>query len=237
MRISVFISLLISLLLTSCSSKFGHSVNLKVMPIGDSRVQGARPNYESYRYELWKNLTANKWNVDFIGPFSDDAVYPSYMNKEFDSDHSGVAGYTSQDILKNIDHYVSTSGKPDLALLGIGINDILQGVPVSDVVSNVEKIINHLQSENESIIIFLERVTPGHSRAMSPYLIDELQELNARIVGIVERQTTIPSRIIAVDIESDWNDSYMADALHFNKVGAKEIADRYYLAIEKHVPH
>ena len=36
------------------------SIN-KILPLGASRVEGARPNYESYRYELWKDLKENYW--------------------------------------------------------------------------------------------------------------------------------------------------------------------------------
>jgi hypothetical protein len=31
----------------------------KILPLGASRVEGAKPLYESYRYELWKDLKEN----------------------------------------------------------------------------------------------------------------------------------------------------------------------------------
>ena len=46
------------------------SIN-KIMPLGASRVEGARPQYESFRYELWKDLKENDWKFDFIGTQSD----------------------------------------------------------------------------------------------------------------------------------------------------------------------
>ena len=33
---------------------------LSILPLGDSRVEGLRLEFESYRYELWKNLVARK---------------------------------------------------------------------------------------------------------------------------------------------------------------------------------
>lgn len=36
------------------------SVN-KIMALGASRVEGDRPNFESFRYELWKDLKENNW--------------------------------------------------------------------------------------------------------------------------------------------------------------------------------
>ena len=39
------------------------SIN-KILPLGASRVEGARPDYESFRYELWKDLVENDWVFD-----------------------------------------------------------------------------------------------------------------------------------------------------------------------------
>ena len=50
-----------------------------ILPIGDSRVQGARPEFESYRYELWKNLVAESYSIDFVGPEIDRADYPAFQ--------------------------------------------------------------------------------------------------------------------------------------------------------------
>jgi len=49
---------------------------IKIMPLGASRVAGARPLYESYRYELWKLLLDGNYDFDFIGTETDPADYP-----------------------------------------------------------------------------------------------------------------------------------------------------------------
>ena len=36
------------------------SIN-KIMCLGASRVEGARPDFESYRFDLWKELKDNNW--------------------------------------------------------------------------------------------------------------------------------------------------------------------------------
>ena len=66
------------------------------MPLGASRVQGNRPEYESFRYELWKDLIDNDWTFDFIGTQTDEATYPIYNNLSFDLDHEGRGGWTSR---------------------------------------------------------------------------------------------------------------------------------------------
>ena len=39
-----------------------NSIN-KIMSLGASRVEGERPNFESYRYDLWKILVENNWTL------------------------------------------------------------------------------------------------------------------------------------------------------------------------------
>ena len=61
--------LLCSLLIFTCSSGDSsgyisdpnNSSVTKIMPLGASRVEGERPNYESYRYYLWKKLKENNF--------------------------------------------------------------------------------------------------------------------------------------------------------------------------------
>ncbi|MGK0316821.1 MAG: hypothetical protein ACI86M_003057 [Saprospiraceae bacterium] len=50
----------------STSTLQSTSIN-KIMPLGASRVEGSRPAFESFRYELWKDLTENNWTFDYIG--------------------------------------------------------------------------------------------------------------------------------------------------------------------------
>ena len=89
MKISPFILLL--LLLNACNKNEdslkpqSNSIN-KILPLGASRVEGGRPEYESYRYELWKDLKENNWTFDFIGTQSDYACYPDFESDVFDID-------------------------------------------------------------------------------------------------------------------------------------------------------
>ena len=75
--------LLLLLLFNACNKNEyspkpqSNSIN-KILPLGASRVEGGRPEYESYQYELWKDLKENNWTFDFIGTQSDDASYPDF---------------------------------------------------------------------------------------------------------------------------------------------------------------
>ena len=103
------------------------------MSLGASRVEGERPNFESYRYELWKKLIDNNFTFDFIGTQSDNSKYPSFLGFNFDIDHEGRGGWTSGDILEGLEGWLKQTGSPDFVLLSSpGGNDALEGLSYSD---------------------------------------------------------------------------------------------------------
>lgn len=203
-----------------------------ILPLGDSRVEGFRPDYESYRYELWKNFVANDWSIDFVGTQQDDGDYPTFQGMTFDTDHEGTGGAQTIDILNTLKS-ISSENTPSIVLLGIGGNDILDGQKtVAETITNIEKIIDELQSRNANITIFLEQIAPAHSDFMTTDLRNSLNEFNQQIVEIGNKKTTNNSKIVVIDMASNWSDAYMADKVHYNEAGAKVVADRYFEAIE-----
>ena len=207
---------------------------IKVLALGDSRVEGSRPDFESYRYEFWKNMTADNWLFDFIGPLKDLASYPQFMNSDFDFDHAGVGGFTTKDVLDNLSTTISTD-TPDVVLLGIGGNDLLENVTVSVAIANINQIIDRLQAENNKITIFLEQIALGRSDIMIPQNITLFNSFNEAIILVGVEQTTADSKIVIVDMAINWSDTYMADDVHYNESGAKEVADRYFLAFTEYI--
>ncbi|MEM8567314.1 MAG: GDSL-type esterase/lipase family protein [Bacteroidota bacterium] len=237
---AMFIILLAALATFSCSSD-DDTPNIKepegellILPLGDSRVEGARPFFESYRYELWKNLIESNFNVDLTGPETDPASYPTFMDQTFDNDHAGNGGDTSSDVLVRLDEVLASSTvAPDVVLLGIGGNDLLSEVPVATITANINHIIDRIQSENSEVIILLEQIAPGRSDINTPELSDLFNRFNLEIPDIAETQTNGSSLVVAVDMSINWGDQFMADEVHYNEQGAKEVADRYFDALDE----
>ena len=205
----------------------------KIMPLGASRVEGGRPDYESFRYELWKNLTENSWSFDYIGTMTDPASYANYSGQVFDKDHEGYGGYTSVQILSNINEWISSAGIPDIVLFSSpGGNDALEGLPVEEALSNINGIIDIIQTANPCVTIFIEQPAPGHSDIMTTELTAYIKQLQYEVLTIATQQTTTTSSVIAVDMFTGWSDAYLADDVHYNTAGAKIVADRYDAAME-----
>lgn len=208
------------------------SIN-KIMSLGASRVAGDRPQYESFRYELWKDLIENNWTFDYIGTQSDGASYPRINNRDFDTDHEGRGGWTSGQILNGLTNWLAQTGAPDIVLFSSpGGNDALQSLPYDQTLSNIKGIVNALQSANPTVTIIIEQLAPARSNQMTPELINYFNQLTQDVLTIVSENSTTSSQVIAVDMFTGFTDSLLADDVHYNAAGADFIARRYYTVLE-----
>lgn len=215
----------------SCDS-LGPSASLNpILPLGASRVEGARPDFESFRYALWQQLMAQGWEVDFIGTQCDGADYPDGV--DFDRDHEGRGGWTSGQIREGLPGWLAQAGPPAVVLFSSpGGNDALQGLPYDDAMANVEAIIDLLQAANPEVTILIEQMAPAHSDAMTPGLSGFFSQMQQGVTRLAAAQTDSLSTVIAVDMYTGFSDSLLADDVHYNEAGAQFIAERYLAALQ-----
>ena len=103
-----------------------------LMIYGDSITQGASGDY-TWRYRLWKDLTADGAVVDFVGPaddlhaLSEGADTHAYADPDFDTDHAsrwgmqlGAPVYPLADMVAQF--------HPDVVVALLGLNDLLYGL-------------------------------------------------------------------------------------------------------------
>ena len=213
---------------TNTNTNTNTTIN-KIMALGASRVEGNRPQHESFRYETWKNLIENNWTFDFIGTQNDPGSYPVVENLNFDPDHQGRGGWTSGDILDQLENDLDQTGGPDIVLFSSpGGNDGLQNLPYDEAVSNINQIIDVLQEVNPNVTLIIEQMAPGRSNIMTEELLYYFNQLQDEILTIVENKSTATSQVIAVDMYSGFTDAMLADDVHYNTKGAMFIAQRYY---------
>ena len=239
----LYFYLIALLILSSCSSNLDDLIIIedpntsnarnKILPLGASRVEGARPIFESYRYELWKKLIDGGYSFDFIGSNLDESTYATYSNRSFDKDHSGYSGFTSGQILNNLTSWLQSAGTPDIVLLSSpGGNDALQNLPYNNAVSNINAIIDILQERNPNVTIIIEQLAPGKTEIMNQTLTNYMVQMQQEVISISANQTTSNSRVIVVDMFTGFNDNLLADDVHYNESGARFIADRYFMALQ-----
>ncbi|MEM1000916.1 MAG: GDSL-type esterase/lipase family protein [Bacteroidota bacterium] len=208
---------------------------LKILPLGDSRVQGGPPEHESYRYELWKNFVNANWEVDFIGRYRDEFSYATVSSRTFDPDHQGLGGEITTGLLTTLRSY-QTGESPDVALLGIGGNDLVENANTPAVAAeNIRQMVVELRRLNPNVTIFIEQIAPGRSDLMSAELTAKWTDFQTNIATLATEMNTTASKVVVVDMATGWSDSLMPDAVHYNQAGAKFVADRYFTAISANV--
>lgn len=234
----ILVILLSFLILSSCgkdedslsvpTNNSSNSIN-KILNLGASRVEGNRPEYESFRYELWKDLKDGSWTFDFIGTQNDAASYPAYNGNSFDKDHEGRGGWTSGQILSRLNNWLGQTGAPDIVLFSSpGGNDALENLSYSQAISNINAIIDALQAANPNVIILIEQLAPARSDAMTNQLTTYINQMHQDVLTIASEQSNAQSQVIAVNMYSGFTDSMLADEVHYNQAGADFIANRYY---------
>ena len=209
------------------------STAINILPLGASRVQGARPVHESYRYELWQLIINAESNIDFIGNEIDASGYSDIMGQSFDRDHEGHGGFTSAQILARLEGWLEDIPVPDIVLFSSpGGNDALGGLPFENIQVNVNAIIDMLQDRNPSVTIIIEKLAPARSDLMTGQLLDYFVRMQDEVDLIAADQTTDNSKVIVVDMATGFQDNMLADAVHYNTTGAKFIAVRYFTVLQ-----
>jgi len=202
---------------------------IKIMPLGASRVEGARPDFESYRYELWKLMIGANWDIDLVGTIEDESSYPSFNGFSFDDDHEGRGGWTSGQILSGISEWLNEVATPDIVLISSpGGNDALTSLSYDQAVSNVNAIIDILQAANPNVTIVIEQMAPATSSIMTTELRTFMEQMNEEVTAIASQKSTVNSEVLTVDMSTGFTDNMLADDVHYNEEGAQFIAQRYF---------
>jgi lysophospholipase L1-like esterase len=198
------------------------------MPLGDSLTQGTTENI-GYRRDLWLALQAQGANVDFVGsqrgtPWGDPP------QNDFDWDHEGHWGYTTNQLLANVDGWLA-SAQPDIVLLLAGSNDLISGGTSEGAAQGLESLIGRIRAANPSVRIVLGKIPPIGNMTY------DVEGLNARIAAMAARLNTEASPIQVADLNSGFDpvlDTF--DLVHPNAQGAALIAARWKSALLKIVP-
>ncbi|MEO0368102.1 MAG: GDSL-type esterase/lipase family protein [Pseudomonadota bacterium] len=223
-NILVSITLCFTLALASASTHAN-----TVWTIGDSRVDGFRPDYESYRFDLWKNFIVNNLDIDLVGSNTDEANYPTFNGRQFDRNHDGYGGAQTTDFLPVIDELAGSVSSADFVLIGIGGNDLVESnQSTPQVVANIGTLIDRIRLFHPRAIFIVEQIARARSDMMTPSLTSKLQEFNGRIATLAIQKSTPASRVISVNMDAGWSDEFLADTVHYNAAGAKLVADRYF---------
>ncbi len=239
-------SLLIFLGLFLSQYSFAKPVN--ILPLGDSITAGIGPDLPkealpSYRRDLWHMLNNAGYDVSFVGNkhhFADIETLDNKL-KDYSPNYEGYAGITAHEINSdpnNEGYKISTlmndgNYTPDIALIHLGSNDLLQNKPSNQTLTALEGIIAQLQDKNPSISILIARIIPLH-----PYDAPETEISNTlnRLLTTTwaTQQSTAQSKVEIVDLNTHYpiKNSYWDEGIHPSALGEAFMAQQCFDALK-----
>jgi lysophospholipase L1-like esterase len=199
---------------------------VKVMPLGDSITQ-ADSQHDSYRRPLWLDLKSAGFNVDFVGTQRSHHRGPA-PNQDFDMDHEGHWGWRADEVLDHIAEWAQDE-LPDIVLIHLGTNDVLESQPTASTLGELGQIIDRIRFANPEVHILLAQLIPVDGETQNA----RIRSLNREIPNPVSAKNTKSSPVTVVDQFSGFEahlDTY--DGLHPNPSGEEKIARNWFIALE-----
>lgn len=176
----------------------------KIIAFGDSLTAGfGLTEKESYPYLLQEKLNADGYKYEVI--------------------NAGVSGETSLGGLERID-WVLEMENVEILVLELGANDLLRGVPVKNMKSNLDQIIRKAKAKNVRVLLcgMLAPPTAGSDYQRDytnafPDLADE------------HKVEFLPFILENIALKKELN---QGDGIHPNAAGEKIMTDNVYTALK-----
>jgi acyl-CoA thioesterase-1 len=128
----------------------------RILPLGDSITYGYE--HGSYRTALWERLVDQDGHeIDFVGSQSDG---PSSLP---DRDHEGHSGWRIDEIEGEAAGWVEQHD-PDVVLLHIGTNDMIQGASADVMTERLTTLLDTLFTAGPEMTVMVASVIPLHER-------------------------------------------------------------------------
>lgn len=183
---------------------------IKIIAFGDSLTAGYNlPAGESYPAQLEAKLNDAGYSVKVI--------------------NSGVSGETTRGNLERAAFIRSQN--PNMVLLGIGGNDALRALPVTETKINIEKTVQILQSgENPPKVLLLQMQAPLNAGNEYKKAFDKIYTDTATTYGL--------DLVPFITEEIFFNtENLLADGIHLNKKGYGEVVEEYvFPAVVRRIP-
>lgn len=194
---------------------------VKIMPLGDSITEGVNSSfYGGYRVSLWNDAVASGWHVQFVGSRSNG---PTSLP---DKAHEGHPGWRTDQISTHVVKWLTTY-QPQIILLHIGTNDIIQGYSVSTAIMRLNYLIDQITHTLPSAIVIVAAITP----LRRPGLASKVQEYNQDLVTLIREKQAVNRHILAVDMYDAMPLNDITDTIHPNDAGYTIMAQVWYKAL------
>lgn len=203
----------------------------KIMITGDSISQGSSGDY-TWRYRLYKHLTANGVTPDFVGPYNslfdnvqDKQSDCSYADSSFSTAHNAVWGRMLLDEKSVIQGKVSAAA-PEYMLVLLGINDLAYGMnDPAGAEADLRTFIGNARAAKPDIKLVIGKLLPTGRAQTDSAFASLVSDYNSRISDVASSMSTSTSPIAVADNNADIDpDKDLWDGTHPNAAGDVKIA-------------
>lgn len=176
----------------------------KIVAFGDSLTAGfGLAEKESYPYLLQEKLNADGYKYEVV--------------------NAGVSGETSLGGLERID-WVLEMENVQILVLELGANDLLRGVPVAQMKSNLDKIIRKAKEKNVRVLLCGMLAPPTVGAAYQREYTNAFPDLAEQ-----HKVEFLPFILEKIALDKKLN---QADGIHPNAEGEKIMTDNVYKALK-----
>lgn len=192
---------------------------LKIMPLGDSITEGYNvPG--GYRIDLWQALRERGDRLEFVG--SQENGPPELGDRH----HEGYPGWRIDELHQQVEDWLRAA-QPDIILLLIGTNDIVQGYAVERAPARLDALIDELFRHRPQAQVFVGSIPPIDE----PQLNARVEAYNQAIAQQIQVRQRQGDRLTFVDLYSGLTPEDLADGIHPNRQGHRKIAQMWYDAL------
>lgn len=203
------------------NSLYTSEQEVSIMPLGDSITYGANStHYGGYRVWLWQESVAAGWKIRFVGSQSSGpASLPDKANE-------GHPGWRIDQVSAHITGWLDTY-QPQIILLHIGTNDIIQGYSVATAIARLNTLVDQITTIEPDTTLIVAQITP----LGDPTLNAKVRLYNHDLLALIQRKKAIGKRIIVVDMYDAVPLSDITDHIHPNDTGYRLMAHVWYNAL------
>ena len=198
---------------------------LRIMPLGDSITEG-ETGHNSYRRVLWQRLNGAGCSANLVGSKSGvsrgsrDSGSVNPPNADFDLDHEGYWDYSVNELIPRVGGLVGQA-QPDVVLIHLGTNDVLNGQSAGGVAQELGGLIDAIRAGKPDTHILLAKIIPA---APDP---SGTAALNRLIDGIASGRSNANSPIAVVNQASGYSTGDNYDGVHPGPGGETKLGNRW----------
>jgi lysophospholipase L1-like esterase len=195
------------------------AAGVRIMPLGDSLTYGSKAA-GGYRLELWTRLQRDGAAVDFVGSLQHG---PASLG---DRDHEGHSGWRIDEVAAAVDGWLARE-QPEVVLLMIGTNDVLQNHDVAGAPARLGALLDRITANQPGARVLVATLPPLGKPAWQA----QVDAFNGALPDVVQARARAGTRVQLVDVAHGMTAADLADGIHPNAGGYAKLAAAWYAAL------